>query len=241
MERIKVIAFDADDTLWVNEPYYQDAEKSFCKLLENYLPEKEISDELFKTEMDNLEKYGYGAKSFMLSMVETAIRISKRKVSIEIIETIINIGKSLLEKPIELLDDIEFLLNNLKSKYCLIVATKGDLIDQQRKLNSSGLLHHFNHIEIMNDKNETEFQKLINRLDIKNEEFLMVGNSLKSDILPVLSIGGQAVYIPYHITWQHETAKIDSVFEQYREISKLTELLNILPKTISNNENTGNI
>ena len=228
MERIKVIAFDADDTLWVNEPYYQDIEKLFCKLLENYLPADKISEELLKTEISNLDRYGYGAKGFMLSMIETALKISDKKVSPETIDKIIILGKSLLERPIELLDDIEFILKNLKNKYRIIIATKGDHLDQQRKLNSSGLLHHFHHIEIMNDKKEMEYQKLIKHLGIKTEEFLMVGNSLKSDILPVIAIGGQAVYVPYHTTWQHETANNDNTFRQYHEISKLTELLNIL-------------
>ena len=146
MEKIKVIGFDADDTLWVNEPYYQEAEKIFCKLLDNYLPADKVPAELFKTEMDNLDRYGYGAKGFTLSMVETALRISDNKLPAKTIDTIIKIGKSLLEKPIELLDDIDLLLNHLKSKYRLIVATKGDLLDQHRKLNGSGILHHFHHI-----------------------------------------------------------------------------------------------
>lgn len=230
MNRIKVIAFDADDTLWVNEPHYQEAEKLFCKLLDNYLPTVDISAELFKTEMDNLEKYGYGVKGFVLSMIETSLRISNKKTSSETIEAIINIGKKLLEQPIELLDNIDFVLNSLKNNYILIVATKGDLLDQHRKINSSGLLHHFHHIEIMHDKIESEYQKIINRLNIKNEEFLMIGNSVKSDIMPVLSIGGQAIHIPYHTTWQHETANENGTFGQYREISNLAELLNILPK-----------
>lgn len=229
MDRIKVIGFDADDTLWVNEPYFRDAEKLFCTLLANHLPAEDISAELFKTEIGNLDRYGYGVKGFTLSMLETALRISDNKVSGEIIDKILILGKSLLEKPIELLDDIEFLLNELKGKYILIVATKGDHLDQQRKLNGSGLIHHFSHIEIMNDKKETEYQKLIKHLDIKSEEFLMVGNSLKSDILPVLSIGGHAVHIPYHITWQHETVNNDDAPRQYHEISKLAELLTILP------------
>ena len=230
MNRIKVIGFDADDTLWVNEPYYQEVEKIFCELLENYLPTKDISAELFKTEMDNLEKYGYGAKGFILSMLETAIRISDKKISTETIDKIIKLGKTLLEKPIELLDDIEYSLNHLKTKYRLVVATKGDLLDQQRKLNSSGLLHHFHHIEIMHDKNETEYKKLLKRLNIQSEEFLMVGNSLKSDILPVLSIGGQAIHIPYHTTWQHETINEDVTNKSYHTISKMKELITIIEK-----------
>ncbi len=230
MDKIKVIAFDADDTLWVNEPYYQEAEKSYCKLLENHLPTTDISGELFKTEIANIAKYGFGVKGFVLSMIETAIRISKREVSAEKIEAILNIGKELLEKPVELLADIDFVLSNLKSNYILVVATKGDLLDQHRKLNSSGLLHHFHHVEIMNDKNDAEYHKLLKRLDIKNEEFLMVGNSLKSDVLPVLSIGGKAIHIPYHITWAHENSEKHEADGKYHEIEKVIELLRIMPK-----------
>lgn len=228
MNQIKVIAFDADDTLWVNEPHYQEAEKLFCELLRNYLPPADISAELFKTEMDNLAKYGYGVKGFMLSMIETALRISNKQISNDKLEEIINIGKKLLEQPIELLDNIDFVLDRLKNNYILIIATKGDLLDQHRKINSSGLLHHFHHIEIMHDKIESEYQKIINRLSIKNEEFLMVGNSVKSDILPVLSIGAQAIHVPYHTTWQHESSNNSNASGQYREIATLTELLNIL-------------
>ena len=239
MERIKVIAFDGDDTLWVNEPYYQECERVFCELLKKYLPSEEVSTELLKTEIQNIELYGYGAKGFMLSMIETAIRISNNAVQSSTIDEIIKLGKQLIERPIELLDEIELILLKLKQSYKIIIATKGDLLDQQRKLKKSGLSDLFDHIEIMSDKKESDYIDLLNRLNINPKEFLMVGNSLKSDILPVLSIGGQAVYVPYHTTWQHETTKIDSTFCQYSKISKLTELLNILPKTILNN--AGNI
>ncbi len=201
MDQIKVIGFDADDTLWVNEPYYQQAEKLFCELLKNHLPTKDISAELLKTEMDNIERYGYGAKGFVLSMIETALRISNKTISPEAIGTIITIGKELLEKPIELLDNIDLVLNELKTNYILIIATKGDLLDQHRKINNSGLIHHFNHIEIMHDKTESEYQKLIKRLNIRNEEFLMIGNPVKTDVLPVLTIGAQAIHSPYYVTW----------------------------------------
>lgn len=228
MEKVKVIAFDADDTLWINEPYYREAETAFCNLMENYLPHKEISEELFKIEIKNLEKYGYGTKGFMLSMVETALKISEKKISADAIEEIMNLGKSLLEKPIELLDDVERLLIHLKNNYRLILATKGDLTDQQRKLKQSGLHFHFHHIEIMSEKKEENYLHLLQRLNIRAEEFLMVGNSLKSDILPVISIGAKAVHVPYHITWQHETTDSTNFSGQYFEIKKLAELVDIL-------------
>jgi len=158
---IKVIAFDADDTLWVNEPYFQETEKKFCDLLEDYLPHHSVAKELFKTEMDNLALYGYGVKGFMLSMIETALRVSNNTVNNTVLEKAIVYGKELLEKPIELLDGIEDVLKQLKGKYRLVVATKGDLLDQERKLKKSGIEHYFHHIEIMSDKQEKDYIKLI--------------------------------------------------------------------------------
>ena len=226
MDKINVIGFDADDTLWVNEPYYQELERQLCSLMVDYLPSEMVSKELFKTEMQNMELYGYGAKAFILSVVETAIKVSREKVPATVIQTIIDLGKELINRDIELLDGIEQLLPQLQGKYRLIVATKGDLLDQERKLRKSGLLPYFHHIEIMSDKQEVDYQRLLNRLDISPEQFLMVGNSLKSDILPVLSIGGKGVYVPFHTTWQHEV--IDDTAGNYHQIEHIGELLTIL-------------
>ena len=156
---LKVIAFDADDTLWVNEPYFQETEKKFCALLEDYLPHHTIMQELFKTEMQTLSLYGYGIKGFVLSMIETALRVSNNNVSLDIIEKIIQYGKDQMEHPIEMLEGMEEALNKLKKKYRLVVATKGDLVDQERKLKKSGLEHYFHHIEIMSDKQEADYSK----------------------------------------------------------------------------------
>ena len=227
MQQIKVIAFDADDTLWVNEPYFRDAEKQFCKLFAHLMPEKELTELLFKTEIENLEKYGYGAKGFTLSLLETALHITDKKVDAEIVHQIIQLGKDLVDKPVELLDDIEYVLTHFKNNYRIILATKGDLLDQQRKLKKSGLSHLFHHIEVMHDKTETEYLKLIHRLDITPREFLMVGNSIKSDIIPVIALGGKAVHIPYHITWAHETVHTPHLTDFYT-ISKMKELIDIV-------------
>jgi putative hydrolase of the HAD superfamily len=227
---LKVIAFDADDTLWVNEPYFQETEHKFCALLEDYLPHHSVSQELFKTEMQNLALYGYGVKGFMLSMIETALRVSNNTVGLSTIEKAIQYGKDLLEKPIELLDGIEEVLQTLKNKYRLVVATKGDLLDQERKLKKSGLEHYFHHIEIMSDKQEKDYIKLIKHLDIKPEEFLMIGNSLKSDIIPVLAIGGHAVHVPYHTTWAHE--KVEQTIEHER-FSQVTSIRETIPYLLS--------
>jgi len=225
---LKVIAFDADDTLWVNEPYFQEIEHKFCALLEDYLPHHSVSQEMFKTEMQNLALYGYGVKSFMLSMIETALRVSNNTAGLATIEKAIQYGKDLLEKPIELLDGIEEVLQTLKNKYRLVVATKGDLLDQERKLKKSGLEHYFHHIEIMSDKQEKDYIKLIKHLDIKPEEFLMIGNSLKSDVIPVLAVGGHAVHVPYHTTWAHEKVDQTIEHERFSQVATIRETISYL-------------
>jgi putative hydrolase of the HAD superfamily len=163
---IKVIAFDADDTLWVNEPYFQETEREFCQLLEDYLPHHTVGRELLQTEVANLPLYGYGIKGFMLSMIETALKVTNQTIGVEAIEKIIGYGKSLLARPIELLEGVEDVLTALKDHYRLVVATKGDLLDQERKLRNSGVEHYFHHIEIMSEKAEPDYRKLIKHLDI---------------------------------------------------------------------------
>lgn len=225
---IKVIAFDADDTLWVNEPYFKEIEEKFCDLLEDYLPRHSLAKELFLTEIQNLTLYGYGVKGFMLSMIETALRVSNNTLNIEVIEKALGYGKELLEKPIEMLEGVEEVLKTLKEKYRLVVATKGDLLDQERKLKKSGLEHYFHHIEIMSDKQEADYKKLIRHLDIQSAEFLMMGNSLKSDVLPVLAIGGHAIHIPYHTTWAHETIEHKVEHANFKHVVQIKDVLAFL-------------
>lgn len=222
---IKAIAFDADDTLWINEPYFQETEQKFAALLEDYLPQHSVTKELFKTEIDNLALYGYGVKGFMLSMIETALRITNNTLSVEVIGKAIQYGKELLEKPIILLDGVEEVLRTLKGNYHLVVATKGDLLDQERKLRKSGLEHYFHHIEIMSDKKEADYRKLIKHLDIRPEQFLMLGNSLKSDVLPVLAIGGYGIHIPYHTTWAHEQVEHNVEHPNFLQVKQISEIL----------------
>jgi putative hydrolase of the HAD superfamily len=228
VKQTRIIAFDADDTLWDNEAYFQETEKKFCTLLSDYLPAHTMARELLTTEVKNLALYGYGIKGFILSMIETALRVSDKTLPVEFIEKIIDYGKDLLEKPVILIEDVETVLEQLKKKYRLVLATKGDLLDQHRKLHKSGLGHHFHHIEIMSEKSESDYQKLIKRLDIQPEEFAMVGNSIKSDILPVLQIGGTGFHIPYHTTWEHEKVEIqidNPRFIQLRSIKEIVEHL----------------
>ncbi|MDQ8054140.1 MAG: HAD family hydrolase [Pedobacter sp.] len=228
MTNIQVIAFDADDTLWVNEPYFREAEEKFCALLEDYLPLHSVASELFRIEIQNLPLYGYGVKGFMLSMVETILTITKGTASLATIEKAITYGKELLDKPIELLKGVEDVLLALKGKYRLVVATKGDLLDQERKLKKSGLESYFHHIEIMSDKQEYDYLKLLKHLDCKPENFLMIGNSLKSDVLPVLALGGHAVHIPYHTTWAHEVVEHHVVHEHFKSTENITDILSLL-------------
>ncbi len=225
---IKVIAFDADDTLWVNEPYFLETENKFCALLEDYLPHHTISQELFKTQMDNLPLYGYGVKNFTLCMLETALRISDNTLNVSILEKIIQNGKEMLKKPIELLDGVEETLQALSKKYRIVVATKGDLLDQERKLKKSGIEHYFHHIEIMSEKKTPDYEKLIKHLDIKPEEFLMIGNSIKSDVLPVLEIGGYGVHVPYHTTWAYEKVDHNIDSPNFRKVDSIKEILPFL-------------
>jgi len=175
-EGIKVIGFDADDTLWVNEPYYREAEKEFIKLVADYGVQEDVVAALYKTEFANLKLYGFGIKAFMLSLVECAIELTKGAVTSGTINQIIDIGKSMLQRPIELLDDVKMVLEQLAPHYRMIVATKGDLLDQERKMKRSSISSFFHHIEVMSDKREQNYIQLLNHLDIKPCEFLMIGN-----------------------------------------------------------------
>lgn len=225
LKNIKAIAFDADDTLWVNEPFFRKAEKEFCELMAEYLDEEQCNRLLFEVEMQNLPLYGYGIKPFTLSLIEAAIRFSEGKVPVSVISTLIERGKQMLQEPIELLDGIAETLKRLNGDYRLVMATKGDLLDQERKLIKSGLEPYFHHIEIVSDKTEAQYTKLVKHLDVTPDEFLMVGNSVKSDILPVLNIGAHAFHIPFHTTWVHEVVNEPVDHPNFRLLSSATEML----------------
>ncbi|WP_294244183.1 HAD family hydrolase [uncultured Chryseobacterium sp.] len=228
MNSIHTIAFDADDTLWINEPYFQEAEAAFCRLFENDHPYPFVAGELLTTEICNLHLYGYGIKGFMLCMAETAVRISHGRAPLSLMSEILAIGHDLLQKPVELLEGVTETLNALTGKYRLIAATKGDLLDQERKLKKSGLLACFHHIEIMSDKKTEDYRKLMDHLDCRPEHFLMIGNSMKSDILPVLETGGYAAYVPYHVTWAHEQHDDTPESERFMQVKNIRELLKFL-------------
>lgn len=227
LKDIQIIAFDADDTLWDNEPLFQNAEKELCNLLSEYGNHEQISTALFSVEMQNMECYGYGAKAFTLSLIETAIKVSQGKVSAVTIEKIIGLGKYLLNMPISLLDGVEETLDQLSKTHKLVVATKGDLLDQQRKLKRSGIEKYFDHVEIMADKTEKEYRNLASSLNASPAHIMMIGNSLKSDIYPALAVGMYATYIPYHTMWKHELVEENAANERFHKVESfklLTEL-----------------
>lgn len=226
----KIIAFDADDTLWHNEPYFDEAQAKFCELFADYAPNQEILQLILSHQVKNLPLYGFGIKAFVLSMIESALELTNHQISGNGIEKIIKIGKDLLQKPVELLPEVEDVLQQLKGKYKLVVATKGDLKDQHRKLHDSGIGHYFHHIEVMSDKKELDYEKMLGRLDTKPEDFIMIGNSLKSDVLPVLNIGGHGYHIAYHTTWEYEKIDFEIEHDNFKSFEKISDVLPILLK-----------
>jgi len=230
-----VIAFDADDTLWHNEILYTRAQARFKGLLLAYLPGAGphaagwIEQTLYQTESRNLHQYGYGIKGFALSMIETAIELTEGRITGQDIQRIIDIAKDMLNADVELLEEVRPTLAKLSESHALMLITKGDLLDQKRKLAQSGIASYFRYTEIVSDKTHETYQAIWNKYQIAPARFLMVGNSLKSDVLPVVTLGGQAVYIPYHTTWAHEaTADTESAQPGYYQL----EHLGLLPALV---------
>ncbi|RAR49618.1 HAD family hydrolase [Flavobacterium lacus] len=224
----KVIAFDADDTLWHNEPYFEEAQERFCRLFQDYASSQEILGLILNYQVKNLPLYGFGIKAFTLSMIEAALQLTNHQITGKGIEQIMAIGKDLLEKPVELLPEVEDVLKQLNGIHKLIVATKGDLKDQHRKLHDSGIGHFFHHIEVLSDKTEVDYQKMLGRLDIQPANFVMIGNSLKSDVLPVLNIGGHAIHIPYHTTWAYERIDYSIEHHNFKTLNNISEVVPII-------------
>jgi putative hydrolase of the HAD superfamily len=229
MKSIKVIAFDADDTLWENQPHFNQIITEFVNILKPYCSEKNAWDAIHRTQVENLPVYGFGARSLTLSMTQEACKLSNYQINANDIEKILQLGRKLLTMPVELLDSAEEVVKQLKEKYRLILITKGDLVEQERKLRDSGLIEYFHHIEILSDKRIEDYQNLFERLNLKPEEFVMIGNSLKSDIIPILELNAKAIYIPYHSTWEHEHVdNYDQNHKNLTQIEKLSDLVKIL-------------
>ncbi|MDD5370943.1 MAG: HAD family hydrolase, partial [Anaerolineaceae bacterium] len=204
MAALQLIAFDADDTLWHNETLYTETKNRVIRLLERYAAAEQVTRVLDETETRNMRLYGYGAKAYTLSIIEMAISISGRQVQATEIEQILQFGKQLSTAEIHLLDGVETALKTLSSRYPLMLITKGDPLDQQGKLDRSGLAAFFQYVEIVGEKTVETYRKILDRYQVNPPGFLMIGNALRSDILPVLQLGGAAVYIPYEHTWAHE-------------------------------------
>ena len=201
---IKVLAFDGDDTLWHNETHFELTQAEFRDLIQLHVPDVDVGARLFATEMANLKLYGYGIKSFTLSMLETAITITEGRIPAADLEVILGWGKRMLQEPTELLDGVVETLREMARLFTLLVITKGDLFDQESKLARSGLAELFSAVEILSDKNVDSYRKVLTRRGVAPADFVMVGNSLRSDVVPVVEMGGRAVHIPYHLTWDHE-------------------------------------
>lgn len=206
IDKIRVLAFDADDTLWESEPLYREAERQWAGILKDYGTLEELSAALYAVEVANMEDYGYGAKAFTLSLLETSARVTGGALTAGQMVEILAIGRHLLHNPAEPMPGVRRTLEALRAsgRYRMVMLTKGDLLDQEHKAERSGLAPFFDRICVVADKTEREYRNLMAEYGIGPEAFLMVGNSFKSDIKPVLELGGWGIYVPFHITWELE-------------------------------------
>jgi|WetSurMetagenome_2_1015567.scaffolds.fasta_scaffold142841_2 putative hydrolase of the HAD superfamily len=236
MSLFDVIAMDADDTLWHNEHIYRQGRIVLIRLLAQYGSPEAIYARLFQIETQNLVHFGYGLKSFTLSMIETAVEFSKGRISGDDIQELIEQNKKMVASEVELVDHVIETVSQLSTKYPLMLITKGDLFEQENKITRSGLGHFFKFIEVVSEKNSETYRHLLEHYSIEPRRFLMVGNSTRSDILPILELGGHAVYIPYPTTWQHENAELPPPNRAgYFKI----ENISLLPDLLRQLENSG--
>lgn len=233
ISNIKVVALDADDTLWVNEPFFRSAEARYFQILEKYLPgesgERDFTQELYENEMKNLHLFGYGAKGFMLSMIETGLELTNYELKGEDVQKIINLGKEILSYKIDIYDGVEDSIKYLKERYRVVCITKGDLLDQESKIARSGLGDLFDDVRVVSEKDPDTYKRIVNEYEIEPSQFLMIGNSLKSDILPVVKIGGHGIYIPQDCQWIHESVNEEKLDESaYIKLDTIKKIVDIL-------------
>jgi putative hydrolase of the HAD superfamily len=222
---IEIIGLDADDTLWHNEQLYHQAKKKFAQILAKYSSSQQASLQLDQTEVRNIEHYGYGIKSFTLSMIETAVEVSNGQVEGHVIGELIAIAKQMLSADVELVEGAKETLEKISTKYDLMLITKGDSYEQERKIARSGINLYFRYLEVVAEKSEASYRKILGQYNLDPTRFLMVGNSLRSDILPVVRIGGKGVYIPNDQTWFHEHASQEDIEDlEYAELERLIQL-----------------
>ena len=222
---IRVLGFDGDDTLWHNEDRFNVTQSELRDLIRRHAPDADVDKHMLEVEMANLGMYGYGVKSFTLSMLETAIQLTGGRIPSSDLEVILGWGKRMLNEPIELLEGVEASLAELRQRYDLLLITMGDLFDQESKLARSGLGDAFLGVEILSEKNVDSYRAVFKRRGIKPEEFVMVGNSLRFDVAPVVALGSRAVHVPFHLTWQHANLAEESLPEAgWRRIADISEL-----------------
>ena len=229
MKRIKVIAFDADDTLWDCQSWFDDVERKCCELLKPWATAREVSEGLFATERKNLSLTGYGTKAFTLSLIENAVRVTRGQLTGDIVQQLLDMGRELLEFPTTPLPEVAETLQQLadQRRYRLVVFTKGELMDQESKLQRSGLEQYFSHMETVSNKTEREYRQLCQNLDVAPEQTVMIGNSFRSDIAPALAAGAWAVHIPYHVVWAMEKSE-EFPHERLCKIEHFSEILGLI-------------
>ncbi|GAB4473700.1 MAG: HAD family hydrolase [Anaerolineales bacterium] len=232
----EIIAFDADDTLWHNENRYQAAKNDFVHLMAAFQKPERVAEVLDEIELGNLSLYGYGMKSFALSMIETALALSDGKISGREISAILAIARRVLTAPVELFPHVAETIAKLAEQYDLMLITKGDASEQEQKLSRSGIEHYFRAVEIVHDKTVSTYQVILAKYHLSSQRFVMIGNSLRSDILPVVQLGGIAIYIPHELTWAHELDHNGTLAEgsyyQIERIDQLPALLDRLRETL---------
>ncbi|MDR7143239.1 HAD family hydrolase [Rhizobium sp. BE258] len=225
---LTTIGFDADDTLWQNEQYYRLTEAHFTELLADFAEGPKISERLLEAEKRNLAHYGFGIKGFTLSMIETAIEMTDGSVPAGVIAQILDIGRDLLSHPVETMPHVQDTLEALAGNYLLVLITKGDLFDQERKLAQSGLGDFFDAVEIVSDKTAVTYRRIFSKVGDGPERAMMVGNSLKSDIVPAIAAGSYGVFVPHELTWVVEHVEEPSDAPRFRKIANLGELRRLL-------------
>jgi putative hydrolase of the HAD superfamily len=226
---IRVVGFDGDDTLWHSETHFDVTQTAFRDLLRRHVPDADIDRRLAEMEMKNLSVYGYGVKSFTLSMLETAIELTEARIPASDLEVILGWGKKMLLEPTKLLDGVEETLTELSKKYDLLLITKGDLFDQESKLARSGLGELFLGVEIVSEKDTDTYRGIFARRAIQPGDFVMVGNSLRSDVVPVVELGARAVHIPYQVTWHHEHVDEERLPSQgWHRLDSIREVTSLL-------------
>ncbi|MEO5756979.1 MAG: HAD family hydrolase [Mesorhizobium sp.] len=230
--KLTTIGFDADDTLWQNEQFFRMTEKRFVAMLADHGDEVRISARLLEAEKRNLAVYGFGIKGFTLSMIETAIEVTEGRVPAKTIAEILDAGREMLSHPIEALPHARETVEKLAGDYQLVLITKGDLFDQERKLAQSGLGDLFDAVEIVSDKSAASYVRIFNRLGGGPEQSMMVGNSLKSDVVPAIEAGSWGVHVPHELTWVLERVEAPVTEPRFREISDLGQLPGLIESIV---------